>query len=145
MKFVLALMLCIAFTSCASNKGAGNNSTAAKDSGPTSVARELGGVGAAQELSTRPLTDADIDRYCAVFADNLKATKTAKTADERRRATEGALQKNNITATEYAILNGRIMGAIMMMSVNKPCPEARKGDCEVVSRNMQKINDAQKS
>jgi hypothetical protein len=147
MKLVLALMLCLALTSCASNKGAGNESnTSGKvpSQGGPGLAKELAGVSDAQKLAKRPLTDADIDRYCAFFADNLKATKTAKTADERRRATEEALQKHNMTATEYAILNGRIMGAVMMLSVNKPCPEAQKADCDVVSRNMQKINDAQK-
>ena len=145
MKFVIALTLCLALTSCASNKSAGSDANASKDSGPAKVAKELGGVQTAQELSKRPLTDADIDRYCAVFADNLKLTKAAKTADERRRATEEALQKHDMTATEYVILNGRIRLTVQILSLNRPCPDAQKADCEVVSRNMQKINDAQKN
>ena len=147
MKLALTLMLCLAVAGCASNKSAGNEantSSKVPSQGGPGLAKELAGVSEARELSKRPLTDADIDRYCAVFADNLKALKTAKTADERRRANEEVLQKHNMTATEYVILNGRIMGAVMILSINKPCPEAQKADCEVVSRNMQKINDAQK-
>jgi hypothetical protein len=85
---------------------------------------------------TKPLTDADVDRFVALYPD-YRAAKADPVA------LRAALAKHGADTVDWALLAARITGlASLLQAPNASIPDAMKGDAEVVRRRLPDIRKA---
>jgi hypothetical protein len=159
----LALLACLVLTACGDSGKGGDG-----DEGPLPVERggprvpfdpssglpagtdRMPGLGdltglegdakEAQELTSRPLTDDDVERFVVT----MKAYTSA--GGDRAKQT-AAIKDGGFGMLSWGALSGRIIGARMrlrMPGVKMEIPEALKGDEEVVKRHLDEIDAATK-
>lgn len=92
---------------------------------------------------SKPLTDDDIEKYCAIVKESLPLQKNLK-GEEFTQAQNKIIIKHGMTPTDYVFINLRINNAILFINMEKtnPIPEAKKSDVEIVRRNLDKIQSA---
>lgn len=97
-------------------------------------------------LHRAPLTEADINKYCAIYADAAKLRKTSfqNFAEEYRKL----LESHGMNALTYAMLSTRITTAMTIIDA-EPKEPARDGwqqaDVELVRKNLDRIKACMKS
>lgn len=89
------------------------------------------------DIGTRPLTDADVDKYVAITAGLAKLAQPAAHEEVTK-----VLAEQGMTYGEYSVLGTRINLAATMLGMGQSItiPDAIKADADVVSRNLEKIN-----
>lgn len=92
-----------------------------------------------KDIGSRPLTDADIDKYAAITTELAKLGQPADHEEINK-----ILTQQGMTYGEYSVLSTRVNIASTMLGMNQsvPVPDIIKGDLEVVRRNLEKINTA---
>jgi len=104
----------------------------------------------AKELAGRPLTDADIAKYCAVRADIARLGTPKNTAADLARHNQDVKAiraRHGITDSEYHVLDGRVMTAETLIRMEKqmPTPAEKKADVEIVRKHLAKIQAAKRA
>lgn len=105
-------------------------------------------IEAANSPAKRPLTDEDVQKYCAAQAEIVpakradeKSGKTINSADTKER-TKKILEKNGLTMEEYTFISLRMNTARLYSGMNR-CPETMKADCELYKKHKEQIVAAQ--
>lgn len=111
-------------------------------------ARAIETAKAANSPAKRPLTDEDVQKYCAAQAEIVRAKradeksgKTINSADTKER-TKKILEKNGLTMEEYTFISLRMNTARLYSGMNR-CPETMKADCELYKKHKEQIVAAQ--
>jgi len=98
----------------------------------------------------RPLTAADIKKYCAAQEEivrarreELKTGKALNSADSKER-TRKLAEKHGLTLDEYTFISLRLSRARLYSTLNL-CPDPMKADCELYKKHKEQILAAQKA
>jgi len=98
----------------------------------------------------RPLSVADINKYCAAQEvivrarrEDAAAGKTLNSADSKER-TRKLAEKNGLTLDEYTFISLRLSRARLYSTLNL-CPDPMKADCELYKKHKEQILAAQKA
>ena len=118
---------------------------------PTQAEERAKAIEAAKKADSpakRPLTDEDVQKYCAAQAEIVRAKradeksgKTVNSADAKER-TQKILEKNGLTMEEYTFISLRMNTARLYSAMNR-CPEPMKADCELYKKHKEQIVAAQ--
>ena len=102
----------------------------------------------ADSPAKRPLTDEDIQKYCAAQTEIVRAKradeKSGKTLNsaEAKERTQKILDKSGLTMEEYTFISLRMSSARLYSGMGL-CPEAMKADCELYKKHKAEIVAAQ--
>ncbi len=104
----------------------------------------------ADSPAQRPLTAADVNKYCAAQEEivrarreDLKAGQTLSSAESKER-TRKLAEKNGLTLDEYTFISLRLNRARLYSTLNL-CPDPMKADCELYKKHQEQILAAQKA
>jgi len=134
-----------------SGAGAGRDSCGAQGAPQTQAEQRAKAIEAAKKADSpakRPLTDEDVQKYCAAQTEIVRAKradeksgKMINSADIKER-TKKILEKNGLTMEEYTFISLRMNTARLYSGMNR-CPETMKADCELYKKHKAQIVAAQ--
>jgi hypothetical protein len=104
------------------------------------------------DLASRPLTDADMEKYVAILTEVRKVQKTLKNPSSPeglsalRAATAKAAEPHDWGTTDYAVVDSRMKVAEQHVKMEKsvPVPAEKKADVDLFRKWQPKILAARK-
>ena len=104
------------------------------------------------QIGSRPLTDADMEKYVAIHKVAAKAAYALKgdtspgAVQKLQETTRKACEPHGWGTLDYSVVNARVDAALMLIKMEKqtPVPPKKKADVTLVKKWQDKITEARK-